>query len=461
MRRILFTLLLAACADRARPSVVLYDRGDFAGAARAADDGLAQHPKDDDLWKMKVRAALALGDPDAVGKAYAGYVAAHGGDDTDFVRELSTATLRQALDSTSVKLKLIAIDAVQASELEALAEAVGERMQEGDERVKAAAAVAVLHAYPQAPQVASDMLSAENAEARRIAVDGIGKKVGKLALADLEKAANDPDPSVRAAALHWIGQLRDPGALELLAKRLKDGDAGVRAAAVIAFGRVGMGDVPAVAKAALADEQLAVRLAGLSVVKALGDEAWLVSLATDPDPLVAAEAAADARRPDLALPAIGKAAASSSPWQTRAAAANLAVRALGATEAKPVLVELAAAHEPAVALAAAAALMHANAAADGAPVLERLLADPDVGAQAAAELAQQHGDLGAKGAAALDAIIRAGTSVEARAAAARLCATAHRITPGLVAALADHDGVVRATAAAALAALSKEPAHWI
>jgi hypothetical protein len=33
-----------------------------AGAAKAADEGLANHPDDDGLWQMRIRAALALGD---------------------------------------------------------------------------------------------------------------------------------------------------------------------------------------------------------------------------------------------------------------------------------------------------------------------------------------------------------------------------------------------------------------
>ena len=66
-------LSLSACVDHAKPAVALYDNGDYAGAARAADEGLATHPDDDELWGMRIRAALALGDADGVAKAYAAY----------------------------------------------------------------------------------------------------------------------------------------------------------------------------------------------------------------------------------------------------------------------------------------------------------------------------------------------------------------------------------------------------
>src|ERR1700733_4772540 len=82
---------VTACANRAKQSIALYDAGDYKSAARAADDGLAQHPDDSDLWAMRVRAALALGDPDAVATAYEGYVARRGGDDKELVRDLAIA----------------------------------------------------------------------------------------------------------------------------------------------------------------------------------------------------------------------------------------------------------------------------------------------------------------------------------------------------------------------------------
>jgi len=63
MRRLFLALALMslpACANRAKRSIDLYDSGDYAGARRAADEGLASHPNDDGLWAMKVRGSRPL-----------------------------------------------------------------------------------------------------------------------------------------------------------------------------------------------------------------------------------------------------------------------------------------------------------------------------------------------------------------------------------------------------------------
>ena len=132
MRRYLLVLALgSACAGRAKHSVSLYEAGDYAGASRAADEGLAQHPDDDGLWAMKVRAALALGDADAVAKAYASYVEHRGGDDHVLLRDLASATLAQGLASPSAKLKIEAIDAISDLELQSLADQVFASLNDG------------------------------------------------------------------------------------------------------------------------------------------------------------------------------------------------------------------------------------------------------------------------------------------------------------------------------------------
>src|SRR3954467_7676918 len=98
---LILPLLDVGCANRAKRSVSLYDSGDYSGAARAADEGLAAHPDDDGLWGMRIRAALALGDAEGVAKAYDAYVAHRGDDDKALIRDLATATLGQALGSPS------------------------------------------------------------------------------------------------------------------------------------------------------------------------------------------------------------------------------------------------------------------------------------------------------------------------------------------------------------------------
>jgi HEAT repeat protein len=432
---------------------------------------------------MRVRAALAQGDAAGVARAYAGYRAQLAGDDDkELLRDLAIATLGQALASPSARLKIVAIEAVEAAELQPLAEQVGQRMSDEDDRVAAAAAIAVLHGFPQAPHVAGDMLRSENAEARRIAVEGIGKKVGKLALADLEKAAADPDARVRRAATRWLGQLQDTAATELLTHHLRDPDDAVRAAATSALARIGGGpqggpspqgdsvpccaadrnrsarlgpNLEALGKQALADRALAVRLAGIELLVAAHRPAALAALAAladDRDPIVATEAAVARGGGPPAAHALERAAASEE-WTVRAAAANLAVRAVGKDAALAFAHRLAADREPAVRLAAARVLAHGGDRAAAAAIFVAALALPELALQAATDLAAQDDDRGTR---ALEAALANQALGQLdRAAAAAAHRAAHRITPGLVAALADDAGVVRVEAAAALAMLSR------
>ena len=439
------------CAQRARQSITLYEAGDYAGAARAADAGLAAHPNDSALWRMRIRAALALGDAGGVASAYETYRGRYGGDDESLLRDLATATLGQALASPSAKLKITAIEAVASAELHALADQVAERMGDEDDRVAASAAVAILRGYPQAPQVVDDMLRSEEPEARRIAVEGLGKKVGALALDDLRKAADDADPRVRRAAIRWLGQLKDKQAPPLLAPQLGHADEGVRAAAVHALVRLGAGDLPALAKQALADSSLPVRLAGVEVLRALKAAAELTALAEDPDPMVALEAAIAAVNPALAQRALERAAAAPQ-WTIRAGAANMAARAVDRTHAVLVAKRLAGDPQLGVRLAAARSLASAG---DRAAALElfaaALATDPTV--SAATDLARLGDERGVR---ALEAAVRdPAHGADRRAAAAAAHVTARHITPGLVAALADASGVVRVEAAAALVALAR------
>lgn len=454
MRRVVVALALltsASCANRAKKSVALYETGDYAGAARAADEGLASHPDDDALWGMKIRAALALGDANAVATAYAGYMSHRDDLDKELLRDLSTATIAQALASPSVKLKMAAIEAVAQLEINDLADQVAERMTDDDDRVAATAAVAVLKGFPQAPEVADQMAHSDNAEARRIAIEGIGKKVGKLALADLEKAAADRDARVRRAAIHWLGSLKDKDAIEVLTKRMRDPDDSVRAAAATALARIGIGDLAAYGKQALEDHSLAVRLAGLDLLAAAHRDAELVALIDDADPMVALSAAIRSRK-DLAPKVIDRALAADE-WTIRAGVANMLSMAVDPPSAKTYAQRLISDTHPGVRLAAARALLHVGDRVTPRPVFTAALNDADFGLQAATDLASL-GD-----AAGIDALSNATRdpqkTPEQRAAAASAHSTARRVTPGLVAALADDSGLVRIKAAATLGGFAK------
>jgi HEAT repeat protein len=451
--------LAAGCAGHAGRVVAQYEAGDYAGAARTADTELAAHPGDEALWQMRIRAALAQGDAAGVGKTYAAYRARLGGDDDrELLRDLAIATLGQALTAPSVKLRIAAIEAVEAAELEPLADQVAQRMRDDDDRVIAAAAVAVLHGAPDAGQALGDMLRSEDAEARRIAVEGTGKKIGKPALGFLESAGADPDPRVRRAALRWLGELRDPAAAPLLTQHLRDPDEAVRAVAASALARIGpigqAGAAPLVelARTALADRALAVRLAGVELLAAAHATGELAALAGDRDPIVATEAAIAAGGGPAAARAPLERAATSPDWAVRAGAANLAARALGKDAALAIARKLAADPELAVRLAAARVLAHGGDRAAAAAIFAAALAT-DHRIDAAVDLAMQDDPRGAQ---ALDDAVRDPVHGAAnRAAAAAAHRAAHRITPGLVAALADDSGAVRVEAAAALALLTR------
>ena len=458
MRAVLLSLGLLACTH-AKQSVTLYEAGDYAGAARSADEGLASHPGDHGLWQMRVRSALALGDAEGVARSYAAYVGQRSGDDAELLSDLAIATLSQALASPSARLKIAAIHAVEEAEIQSLADSVAERLGDDDDRVAAAAAVAVINGYPNARPTAGQLLHSPDPEARRIVVDGIGKKigtlkkVGPLAKIDLQRlAGSDPDPRVRRAAIRWLGQLKVKEAGDVLERQLRHTDEGVRAAAALAIARIGQGDLPALAKRALADKALAVRLAGIELLLAAKQTDELVKLAQDdPDPILAAEAAFAARRQDLATKALDRAVGAEG-WSTRAGAANMATRAAGKSSGLQLARKLLADPDPRVKLAAARVLAHGGDRAAAIDVFAAALTG-DSALGAATDLAEL-GD--ARGIQTLDAMVRdLKATPDQRASAAMAHRSARKVTPGLVAALADSNGVVRASAATALVMLAK------
>jgi HEAT repeat protein len=456
-RALLFSLgglVLVACGH-AQQSVSLYESGDYAGAARAADDGLAKHPKDEGLHQMRVRAALAQGDSLGLARAYHNYKATIGEDDNELVREIAIATLEAALQSPSAKMNVLAIQAIEAAELQDLADSVAQKMESKDDRVVAAAAIAILRGgYLQAPGVAADLLASENAEARAIIIEGLGKKAGALASDDLQRAATDPDPRVRRIAIRWLGQIKDQSAVALLTRRMRDPDEAVRAASATALARIGIGNLESLGTQALKDRALAVRLAGIDLLAAAKRTDRLVQVAeSDPDPMVAAEAALSAKRSDLAIAAVQK-AAHAELWTMRAGAANLATRAFGRDNAKPFLLGLSSDKDVGVRLSAARALAHAGDKATALAVFAAALDDADRRLSAAQDLAS-FGD--PRGLTILDEAARdLKATPDTRSAAVAAHRGARTITAGLVAALADPSGLVRVEAAAVLVSLAKK-----
>jgi HEAT repeat protein len=248
--------------------------------------------------------------------------------------------------------------------------------------------------------------------------------------------------------------IKDKDAVEVLTKRMRDPDDGVRAAAAGALARIGIGNLGGLGKQALGDRVLAVRLAGVELLAAAKSDAELVALVDDKDPVVALHAAIAVKRthPDLARKAVDRALAAEE-WTARAGAANMLTSALGKADARSTAQSMLADPQVGVRLAAARVLVHTGDREGARPIFTAAITDADFGVQAAADLA----DLGdPAGVSALSAFTLDGSRTpEQRAAAASAHRSAHRVTPGLVAALADENGVVRIEAASVLGALAK------
>ncbi len=444
---------LAGCGPSraARTAQGLYDRGDYAGAAAAADQALPDRPGDLGLWRVRLRTELARGDAAALAALYARYQASLGENDGDLLVDLASATLRQGLSSNAVPVRLAAIRAIETLELEALGDAVIEQMGSDDDRVAAAAAVAVMHGHPQAPKMAESMLDSPDPEARAIAVDGIGRKVGRLAADDLIVASRDRDPRVRAAAVRALAALRDDASAAAVLARVNDPSGEVRVAALAAASQRRLGDTSALASAALADRALPVRLAGVALLRRAGARERLLALRGEADRLVALQAAAAVGVDAGNEPTLAAALADPEPV-VRASAVGLAEALVGRATALPHLRVAVADAELGVRLAAARALQYAGEGAAAAPVLTEALAAPAHQLGAAADLARL-GD--ARGLELLSTTLLTDADTRRRDAAVLQHAIARRVTPGLVAALADRTGGVRVAAAALLVELTR------
>src|SRR5205823_1560864 len=175
----------------------------------------------------------------------------------------------------------------------------------------------------------------------------------------------------------------------------------------------------------------------------------LVTLTDDKDPMVslAAAIAVKATHPELAPKAIDR-ALGADEWTIRAGVANMLGMAVAKDSQKTYAQKLVADTQVGVRLAAARVLLHAGDRDAATSVFSAALSDADFGLQAATDLASIGDQTG------LDALSAAtrdpAKSAEQRASAAAAHRSAHHVTPGLVAALADSSGIVRIEAAATL-----------
>ncbi|HEU5061445.1 MAG TPA: HEAT repeat domain-containing protein, partial [Kofleriaceae bacterium] len=281
----------------------------------------------------EMRDALGAGDARRAVELYESWRAERGEDDPAALRLLARTTLWQALRAQASAIQTAAIQAVERLEIEELAPDVAELVAADDDRVAAAAAAALLTAHPQAPRVIVDLLKSEDAEARALAVDGIGRKAGEHARADLVPMLDDPDPRVRREAVGAVGRFAEGELLERLATMARsDKDGSVRARALRAIAARHAGGHVGLAGQAASDPFLGVRFAAVDLLAKDGSpeaRAALDRLVAGGDLPVALAAAAARLRGggDAATAGVFDRALAESDWTARAAALNSAAAA--------------------------------------------------------------------------------------------------------------------------------------
>lgn len=460
-------VLAGACAGTspaARQTETLIARGDYGGAARAADEGLAKRPDDPLLWRLKMRAVLGTGDARAAVAAYETWRQRRGGsDDPEALSVLAKTTLWQGLHSPSPAIQAAAIEAIERLEIEELAPDVAQLIGSDHDVVAAAAASALLRAHPQAPRVLVNMLESRDPAARTIAVRGIGRKVGARAREDVDPLLRDPDAGVRGAAVTAVARYADAGErAQLVAIAQKDAAGSVRALALRGLSRHDPAALVDLARRAVTgDHYLGARLAAIDLLAAgaragsAPARAALAELAAQPDLEVAIPAAAASLRsggPAAAAEALFGRAMDDARWTARAAALN-AASACPRVPALKLGGRGLADRRAEVRLAAARLLISLGPTREARAELERDLTASDalVRVDAATDLARL-GD--PRGLATLARLARS-PSAEVRAAAVNAHRAAHRIGPGLVAGLADPRPETRILAAELIVALTK------
>jgi HEAT repeat protein len=450
---------LAACGGMppgAQRAQRLLDQGDYAGARQAADQELGHFPRHPTLWHVKIRAALGQGDASRAVADYAAWRKLRGDEDRGALKTMALTTIWQGLRAPSASLRVAAVQAVERHEIDALAQAVAQRMEDDDDSVAAAAAIAVLRAYPQAPDLATRMMSSDNPVARLIAIEGVARKVGKYAHDDLALGLRDPDARVRAAAARALAAMKDPAdTANLTASAAGDPDGQVRAEALQALAAGNRGDLVAVGRKALADQYLGARLAAVALLERARDRATIEAAVRGPDKMVALRAAVALRKLGGAAPeglaAAVKAALADPAWPVRASGLNSAGAIVDGAALTAIAIAALADTSVEVRLAAARLLLAHDGRDRALPVLVAALAapTPEPRLEAAIDLARLEDERGVETIAALAGNADAGV----RTAAVRAHGTIRRITPALVAALADASPAIRIEAASTLLGL--------
>lgn len=410
-------LATAACTPpAARAARGLMDQGDYQGAEAAARQGLQAEPDHEELRRLEIEAVLAAGDAERAVSLYQAWYQRRGGHDRELLARLATQTLAQGLRVPSARVRAAAIQAIERLEIIPLARDVADRIEDDEDLVAAAAAIALLRSEPGAARVAGQLLRSDDPAARAVVIAGIARKLGEPTRGDVIAGLSDPHPAVRRAAIQALARMLAPGdAPRLIALAAGDPDPRARAWALRVLARQqGPRDaVLGAARRALADPHPGARLAAVALLERHGDVATLQALAATAEPALAVRAAMALRdrTPGLLGEAIQRGLADPAP-DVRQAALN-AAHALPAAVAGDLIQPHLADPSWGVRLAAARALLYlgetgadpAGSAAERARavLVDALAQAPEPArAQAARDLLARLGD--ARGARALVAL---------------------------------------------------------
>lgn len=262
---------LAARLDADDESERLAAVNDLVQYGAIAEEPLRRVMRDDAAWKLRAKAAAAVG-------------RAHGTTAGAVLRELYAASDGEAVRLRAAEtLGKAGNEVTLAAIVEAIASKAGSPVCRG--RLYEAAAEA---GGSGAGRILEEGLTDADPSVRAGAVRGLGWLMrSPRAIQRLDRVlANEPEPAVRAAAAEAAGRTRHAAAIPILSNALRDGDPGVRRQAAIALGAVGdPRGVPALARVMKEEPDAAVRAAAAQALGELGGPA-------------AAAAVADAARSD-------------------------------------------------------------------------------------------------------------------------------------------------------------------
>jgi len=450
-------LLATSCASttpkRVRHAQELLAAGEYEAAERAADEELQAAPEDPALWHIKIRAPMERGDGARSVEHYMRWHHIRRHYDNAAMRAMAVAALSQGLRSPSASVRAQAVGAASRLRIRSLRDEIAALVRDRDERVAAAAAIALLSDSGEARERAVALLGSDDPSVRARIVTGIAREVE--ARADLLRALADPSPIVRRAAVAALGKRqRGLESMKLVEIARKDPDGTVRAEALAALAQKKCKCALEAVDPALADPYLGARLAALPILARHGGvgRARLASLAGSDDLYVSLRAAVLLRKLGGDPPTDNiERALGNGKWGVRAAALN-ALSEIVPTERALELVGPALLDERIeVRLLAARVLVRLGRPGRAIQTFESALESPSEALRltAASQLLRVDDDLGTK---ALGELAKS-PSETTRAAAAAAFRGADNVNLTLVGILGDESAEVRIAAAETLLGL--------